>query len=203
MSPPIIGYRAWRVVGDYRLQSVFTLARWPVRDRMEAECRLPNTAISLAPTTSHTAPSLECSCGIYARTTLAGIFDELWRGGMAGEHSVIVGAVAMFGSTFHGKAHPHTIRAQYAQPICLLAPDAWYPFRTPVETLSEPPTDLDMTGWRSTLYRVSEQHGLPIVARSGIEKYAAEFGEPLRSVGDERVTRAAEEPRWRSWWPWG
>jgi hypothetical protein len=69
--------------------------------------------------------------------------------------------------------------------------------------LSEPPTDIDMTRWRNTLDRVSEQYGLPIVARSGIEKYAVEFGEPLRSVGDERVTRAAEEPRWRSWWPWG
>jgi hypothetical protein len=201
MSPPIVGYRTWRVV-DSDLRSVFVMpeAVWPAGQRMVAEC-LPHRLHGQP--MPHDAPCQQCDCGIYARTTLAGIFDELWRGGMAGEHSIIVGAVAMFGSTFHGKAHPHTIRAQYARPICLLAPDAWYPFRTPVETLSEPPTDLDMTGWLSTLDRVSEQYGLPIVARSDIEKYAAEFGEPLRSAGDERVTRAAEEPRWRSWWPWG
>lgn len=195
MSPPIIGYRAWRVEGN-DLRSVFVGdSVWTVGERMVAEC-LPQAAWYGRPI-SHAAPDQKCACGIYARTTLAGIFDELWLAGMAKAHSVVVGAVAMFGNTYHGKNGPHVIRAQHAQPICLLASDAWYPMQLPDDP------EQDLQAWRDMLERVSQRYGLPIVPRTGIEQYAAEFGEPLSTTEDARVTHTVAEPRWRTWWPWG
>jgi hypothetical protein len=190
MSPPIIGYRAWRVEGD-TLRSVFRDALWTVGGRMGAVC-IP----SVGTDQRHPAPYAECDCGIYARTTLDGIFVELWDRAIVGDTSVIIGAVAMFGSTYHGKSNPHVIRAQYAQPICLLAMDAWYPARGYHEHAP------DIQAWEARLQRVAQRYGLPLIPRSGIAKYAAEFGEPLSAPADERVTDNPDEPRWRCW-PWG
>lgn len=190
---PIVGYRAWRVVGD-ELSSLFVeQIAWPAGERMVAECMPHRLHSQPAP---HDAPCQQCDCGIYARTTLPGIFDELWRRGMASRDTV-VGAVLMFGVTYHGKSGPHVIRAQYAQPLCLLADDAWYPFRAPDEPVAH------LQEWRAVLGRVSQRYGLPVVGRSSIEQYAAEFGEPLCTAEDERVTPWSAEPRWRNWWLWG
>jgi hypothetical protein len=193
MSAPIVGYRAWTVV-DGDLRSLFVEhSVWPAGERMVAEC-FPHRLHGQPP--PHDSPCQQCDCGIYARTTLLGIFDEIWLRGLVKSPDTVVGAVLLYGVTYHGKSGPHVIRAQYAQPLCLLAEDAWYPLRL---------TDdgIDLQAWREMLERVSRRYGLPVVRRNSIEQYAAEFGEPLCTAEDERVTHASADPRWRSWWPWG
>jgi hypothetical protein len=188
---PIVGYRAWSVV-DSELRSLFVeQSVWPAGERMVAEC-LPHRLHGQP--MPHDAPCQQCECGIYARTTLPGIFDEIWMRGMVKSPDTVVGAVLLFGVTYHGKSGPHVIRAQYAQPICLMASDAWYPMQLPDDP------EQNLAAWRGMLGRVSQRYGLPVVPRTSIEQYAAEFGEPLCTTEDERVTRTHEEPRWRAWW---
>jgi hypothetical protein len=191
MSAPIVGYRAWRVDELGRLLSIFEFVTWPVGAQLVAECRQP---IMTGRHPDHAAPYGPCRCGIYARTTLAGIFDELWRGSISTVQDPVIGVATMYGSTYHGTSKAQTIRAEYAQPLCLLTEDAWYPFRSRGE--------VDMVRWRTLLERASQRYGLPIIPRSGIEHYAAEYGEQIGTTGDSTYTLPAE-PRWRAWWPWG
>jgi hypothetical protein len=187
---PIVGYRAWNVGSTGALCSLFNEAIWLVGKPLTAKC------LGVPP--NHEAPCSWCQCGIYARTTLDGIFAEVWSRGLARSPDSVIGAVLLFGNTYHGKSEPQVVRAQYAQPVCLLAEDTWYPMQVPDEPYA------DILAWRAGLEMASERYLLPIVPRSGIAQYAAEFGEPLVAHEDERVAPMQYEPRWRSWWPrWG
>lgn len=67
---PVRGWRTWLIVHSHdgaRLASVSFPALWPRRRRLSAECGRGFHAGTGPPLgVAHTAPSIDCSCGIYA-----------------------------------------------------------------------------------------------------------------------------------------
>jgi hypothetical protein len=71
---PVHGWRTWLIVQGHdgvRLASVSFPALWPSRRRLAAECgRGFHTGNGPPLPVEHAAPSLDCSCGIYATSDL-------------------------------------------------------------------------------------------------------------------------------------
>lgn len=100
---PIVGFRCWKARltnGRVRLTSVYKDAPWDAHRPIDAVCDLR---------TKHAAPSLRCSCGLYACYSLR----EAVLQGFGAE--VVFGAVIGWGRVF---LHENGWRAQTAQVVC-------------------------------------------------------------------------------------
>ncbi len=106
---PIIGYRAWQWdrAGLHSLNG----ERWCPSKPLEATCRVCDFAVwrrgHKAGQHSHSAPQLDCTCGIYASKSL----EHLRRPGY--ERLLIYGQVLLWGVVVE---HQYGWRAQYAYP---------------------------------------------------------------------------------------
>ena len=113
---PVRGWRTWLVVQGHdgaRLASVSFPALWPRGKRLSAECgRGFHTGAGPPLRIEHRAPSLDCSCGIYASRSL----DESERPRPAWPPPCVVGTVALWG---RGIEHEIGWRGQFAYPARL------------------------------------------------------------------------------------
>ena len=103
VDAPIFGFRAWRArvaKGSVRLTSLYKDAPWNAPGTTNASCDLR---------TAHTAPSLRCTCGLYACYSLR---DAAFHG--SGDE-VVFGAVLGWGLMF---LHEDGWRAEHAQVLC-------------------------------------------------------------------------------------
>lgn len=147
---PVRGWRTWLVVQGHdgaRLASVSFPALWPRRRRLSAECgRGFHTGSEPPPRGEHRAPSLGCSCGIYATWNLdraaqiadcatARLRDCLGRAVLG----AALGEVSLWGTVVECT---HGWRAGFAYParIYVLAPS--YGRRSQVATADELAADL-------------------------------------------------------------
>ena len=100
---PVLGWRVWaleRIDGTLRLRSVTRSDHWPPNEAMEAMC-------SLHPGT--TRPSEGCSCGLYAASSP----ETLARSGVFSNATVVIGAIAMWGTVVE---HARGARSRFAYP---------------------------------------------------------------------------------------
>jgi hypothetical protein len=102
-AAPIVGFRCWKARtanGSVRLTSIYKDAPWNARGPNDAACDLG---------TQHTAPSLRCSCGLYACYSLR---EAAYRS--IGDE-IVFGAVLGWGRVY---LHENGWRAQTAQVVC-------------------------------------------------------------------------------------
>ena len=178
---PVKGWRTWLVVQGHdaaRLASVSFPALWPRRRRLSAECgRGFHTGAGPPLRVDHRAPSMDCSCGIYATwsldraTQIADCATARFRDCLG--RSVLgaaVGEVSLWGKVVECA---HGWRAAFAYParIYVLAPP--YGRRSQVATGDELVAEL-------TAY------GVPVETLE-----CASTLEMRRLLGDERADRAA------------
>ena len=178
---PVRGWRTWLVVHGYdgvRLASVSFPALWPLRRRLSAECgRGFRTGAGPSPRREHPAPSLDCSCGIYATWNLdratqiadcatARFRDCLGRAVLG----AALGEVSLWGTVVECA---HGWRAAYAYParIFVLAPS--YGRRSQVASAEELAAGLG-------------DYGVPVDAPG-----CGSTREIRGLLGDERMERAA------------
>lgn len=102
---PIVGYRAWELLGGARprLRSLTSATEWPVREPLVASCPLDSAKPHDA------APDWDCPCGIYAYARP----DMLSAPGMIPSDVMVRGEVNLWGKVIRHKAG---YRAQYAYP---------------------------------------------------------------------------------------
>jgi hypothetical protein len=151
---PVRGWRTWLVVQGHdgaRLASVSFPALWPRRRRLSAECgRGFHTGSGPPLRVEHRAPSLDCSCGIYATWNLdraaqiadcatARFRDCLGRAVLG----AALGEVSLWGTVVECA---HGWRAGYAYParIYVLAPS--YGRRSQIASAEELASDLSAYG---------------------------------------------------------
>lgn len=131
---PIIGYRVWQwdAAGLRSLNG----ESWRPGKLLEARCKVCEFAWwrsgHKAEHSSHTAPDLECTCGIYASKAL----ERLHRRPRF-ERFLIYGQVSLWGTLVE---HEHGWRAQFAYPKSFFLPPAVLPV-----TLTK------IEGWLETL----------------------------------------------------
>jgi len=146
---PVVGFRAWRVVGD-RLLSPYIPCRWD-GPLMHAVCYPANRAVKFgrgwleAP---HDSPHHDCQCGVYAYhrpgvRTYFGAWDSL------------AGLVTVWGRI---EAHAAGLRAEHARVHALALPG-----------------DRDPGPAR----RIAARLGLELLARAELADAAASYGAPL------------------------
>ncbi|MDB5065954.1 MAG: hypothetical protein JWM18_2388 [Chloroflexi bacterium] len=146
---------------------------WPAGQVVEAACM----SSAYEPPT-HRAPLDGCRCGLYARTTLDGCFDEypyypVYGYSMPTRAFMATGAVLMWGITLRGR---RVIRSQYSRVLCLTErPDIWasrtgplFPSAIVTETVA---------ARHQTLEAICREYGVPMVPFRSMERYVAEFGE--------------------------
>jgi len=151
---PVLGWRTWLIVQGHdaaRLASVSFPALWPRRRRLSAECgRGFHTGSGPPLRVEHRAPSLDCSCGIYATWNLdraaqiadcatARFRDCLGRAVLG----AALGEVSLWGTVVECA---HGWRAGYAYParIYVLAPS--YGRRSQIASADELADDLSAYG---------------------------------------------------------
>jgi hypothetical protein len=105
LREPIVAYRAWRIANGL-LQSCVQNFIWVPYERMDASC---NQLVAF-----HGAgvPTLKCSCGIYACTTM----DQLRRFFLSVSGLCVIGRVALWGKVI---GHEYGYRAKFAYPQTL------------------------------------------------------------------------------------
>jgi hypothetical protein len=108
---PVVGFRAWRVIGD-RLLSPYIPCRWEGRV-LHAECFDANRRLQggrgwLAE--PHVSPHPDCQCGIYA-------YHQPGQQAYYGEWEVVEGLVTAWGRL---EVHRDGLRAEHAQVEALL-----------------------------------------------------------------------------------
>jgi hypothetical protein len=112
---PIIGWRAWALIGSGesgpRLSSIAYPCMWLPREALEAECLRVSRCIPM--------PGGECDCGIHALTTLDGVLDAVPRPWWP---PVVLGRVALWGRVVPGTKG---WRAQFAYPTSLMVMERW------------------------------------------------------------------------------
>jgi hypothetical protein len=103
----VLGWRVWRLTrdlhGELRLRSTTRPEAWMPGEPIEARCGLRR---------GHRAPTAACTCGVYATSEPEG----LPRAGVINPGTVVVGAVAMWGTVVE---HARGARARYAYPVRL------------------------------------------------------------------------------------
>jgi hypothetical protein len=117
---PVVGWRVWRVTenGDnFRLRSVLYPSLWIPGEAMIGSCAPGRPGCALR----HSAPALECSCGLYAAADVedalsyfdghsAGCDDAVYR---------VIGRVSLWGSVVEGA---RGWRASHAYPQRIYVP---------------------------------------------------------------------------------
>jgi hypothetical protein len=117
---PVVGWRVWLVTrhaGDFRLRSVLYPTPWIPREPMIGSCAPGRPGRMMR----HAAPTLECSCGVYAAASLdeaLGYFDGHAPGVEDAVYRVI-GRVALWGTVVEGE---RGWRASHAYPERLYVP---------------------------------------------------------------------------------
>ncbi len=178
---PVLGWRTWLVVqghGGARLASVSFPALWPRRRRLSAECgRGFHTGAGPPLHIEHRAPSVDCSCGIYATWNLdratqiadcatARFRDCLGRAVLG----AALGEVSLWGRVVECA---HGWRAAYAYPARIYVLAASYGRRSQVVSAEELAAEL-------------VDYGVPVDALQCNSTL-----EIRRALGDERSERAA------------
>lgn len=105
---PLLGWRIWRIRDDCRLESLaWDGSIWEPRAAVVASCATEGEM--------HEAPSLRCSCGVYAAT------DPWWtiRYSMLFAQPAIIGLMAGWGTIIE---HAHGFRAAKGYPHRLYVP---------------------------------------------------------------------------------
>lgn len=149
---PVVGFRAWRMVGG-KLLSPYIPCRWDGRE-MHAECWPANRTLFKGKgwlEDPHESPHPDCQCGVYAyhRPGVQGYYGEwLWTEGV----------VTVWGQL---EAHRDGLRAARAR----------------IEALALPPTNEPER--RRAVQAVAEELGIPLVPRAGLSDEAARYGSPL------------------------
>ena len=119
---PIIGYRTWQ--WDRAGLRSLNGERWRPRKPLEARCSVCDFALwrrgHKAEHSSHSAPHLKCTCGIYASNSLEHL---RWPGF---ERFLIYGRVLLWGTIVE---HQRGWRSQYAYPQSFLLPVQVLPVR--------------------------------------------------------------------------
>lgn len=103
---PVVGWRVWaleRIDGTLRLRSVTRSDHWPANEAMEAKCDRHQGS---------TSPSDHCSCGLYAAASP----EDLARSGVFNNATVVIGAIAMWGTVIE---HTRGARSRFAYPARL------------------------------------------------------------------------------------
>jgi hypothetical protein len=152
LAEPVVGFRAWRVVGG-RLLSPYIPCRWD-GSVMHAECWPANRTLMggrgwLAE--PHDSPHPACQCGVYA----------YHRPGVQtyyGEWEWVEGVVALWGRI---EAHREGLRAEHAR----------------VEALARPPAS--EVGRRARVEAIAASLRCDVVAREDLREAAARYGRPL------------------------
>ena len=146
---PVVGFRAWRVVGD-RLLSPYIPCRWDGR-LMHAICYPANRSLTFGHgwlSAPHDSPHPDCQCGIYA-------YHRPGTRGYFGEWEWLEGIVSVWGRI---EAHADGLRAEHAR----------------VEALGLP-GDRDGGSAR----RIAAALGVGLVPRAELAGAAASYGAPL------------------------
>ncbi|MGE3858279.1 MAG: hypothetical protein AB7G21_15100 [Dehalococcoidia bacterium] len=155
LAAPVIGYRAWRVLGG-KLLSPYIPCRWEGRT-LHAACFDANRRL-FAPKVRagwlaepHVSPHPACQCGIYAyhRPGVQGYYGEwLWTEGL----------LSCWGRI---EAHAQGLRAEHGR----------------IEALALPPRNDPER--RAAVEAVAAELDIPLVARDELEDLAASLGGPL------------------------
>jgi hypothetical protein len=130
----------------------------------------------------HPAPSEDCRCGLYGRTTLEGCLSEYpyypvhgywpWRR-IPKRGLMAMGAVLLWGTTLRGD---RVIRAEYGRVLCLTdTPDPWArrigandPSRIPEVRREQRTAAID---------QLCRDYGVPMIPYESVELYVREFGD--------------------------
>jgi hypothetical protein len=139
---PIMGFRQWRLSG-HTLSSLFTDMPWR-RNELRARCRVGGHD-------PRTAPSKECTCGIYA------YYDPCPRTASAATKDLVAGVVILWGRV---ELHATGLRAEYARVVALELP-------------------LSRARKRTDLVEVAERLGVPAVAHRELKSVGTQHGSPL------------------------
>jgi hypothetical protein len=134
---PLYGYRWWRVEWqgkDPVLRSLYFATPWPAQDPLRAACETKAGPLSTwvrrllgqEPAT-HPAPTWACRCGIYglARLELDDAIEtspQICQHGLFGRSVQVFGTLLLWGRVVQ---HEQGYRAEYAQPLKLLAVPAF------------------------------------------------------------------------------
>ena len=146
---PVVGFRAWRVVGD-GLLSPYIPCRWEGA-LMHAVCYPANRSLTFGQgwlDAPHDSPHPDCQCGIYA-------YHRPGTRGYFGEWEWLEGIISVWGRI---EAHADGLRAERAR----------------VEALALP-GDRDGAAAR----RIAAGLGVDLVARAELSGAAASYGAPL------------------------
>jgi hypothetical protein len=149
LAAPVVGFRAWRIVGE-RLMSPYIPCRWEGRV-LHAECYDANRVLQRGRgwlAEPHASPHPDCQCGIYAyhRPGTQGYYGEwLWTEGVLSAWGRI-------------EAHADGLRAEHGR----------------IEALARPPRNDPER--RFAVDAVAERLAVPTVARDELADVAAALG---------------------------
>jgi hypothetical protein len=152
LTAPVVGFRAWRIVGD-RLLSPYIPCRWEGRT-LHAECFDANRRLFSPKVRAgwldapHVSPHPECQCGIYAyhQPGVQGYYGEwLWTDGL----------LSCWGRI---EAHAQGLRAEHGR----------------IEALALPPRNDPER--RAAVQAVAQRLEIPLVAREELAGMAEALG---------------------------
>lgn len=113
-ATPIIGWRIWLLGWDEERGEVClkSLARWPSCEDLLWPKGRPLHATCFLAGSKHVAPSIRCTCGIYATKSIELLFHELpFR-----KATDVIGQVSLWGRVIEGS---RGYRAEFAYPRAL------------------------------------------------------------------------------------
>ncbi len=176
---PLVGFRAWRYHADDSLRSTMYWRHvWTVGAGTAARClrHTPFTLGGSSDVTPHDPPGSPCTCGLYARTDLAGVMEEYplyprTHAHIASLGDMCMGVVLMTGEVAWGD---RVIRAAEGRPLCLCEPD-W----------GVAPARL------ARLEAIARHNRIPLIPWAHVVDYASEFGD----VPHAAPTRCADTAR--------
>lgn len=120
----IEGWRTWTLkLGEHRLRSITRpLCRWPAYRCVHATCEESGFGDGrrwLGGGSSHPAPTLNCTCGLYSIRQPDNLIGRDLCYGSVTEVIYVLGRVANWGTVIE---HDDGWRAQYAYPLALYLP---------------------------------------------------------------------------------
>jgi hypothetical protein len=124
-AEPVEAWRVWRVAlreGGVVLQSLFAGAVWEPYVPFVAVCpgaRRPSWAPWRTKPAEHTAPELDCRCGVYGVRSVVAARSYLELPPLLFRNDRVLGRVALWGDVVEG---PSGWRASHAYPLDLVVP---------------------------------------------------------------------------------
>jgi hypothetical protein len=118
---PVVAWRMWRVVerdGVVMLRSLFQDADWPALEPLVARCTVPRLVPWRWVRERHPAPTVNCTCGIYAAPWEV-IAPEVKRVMGSRRPKIVVGQVSLWGTVVEAE---RGWRASFAYPRSLFVP---------------------------------------------------------------------------------